>query len=156
MASAEDELQRAAYALNTCNIAIKYNLTISVNKTKAMAMKGKTNVRTKIVINNHIIELLNNFNYLGYTITVTNHRDLEIKMSRFNQLCSTVRRTLNNKTRKDTDIKFCKAMSECSRLHKEGRNNKIREELNFFNINNKILQSRSQWKYHILQMKDRF
>jgi beta-xylosidase len=45
VASTEDELQRVAYTLN--NIAIKYHLKISVNKTKAMAVKGKTNVRTK-------------------------------------------------------------------------------------------------------------
>jgi hypothetical protein len=44
MASTEDELQRATYTHN--NIAIKYNLKISVNETKAMAMamKGKMNV----------------------------------------------------------------------------------------------------------------
>jgi hypothetical protein len=39
-----------------------------------MAVKGKMNVRTKIVINDHIIEPVNTFNYLGYTITVTNNR----------------------------------------------------------------------------------
>jgi hypothetical protein len=43
-------------------------------------MKGKTNVRTKTVINNNIIEQVNSFNNLGYTITVTKNRDLEIKM----------------------------------------------------------------------------
>jgi hypothetical protein len=57
VASREDELQRAAYTLK--NIAIKYNLKISVNKTKAMAMRGEINVRTKIVINNNIIEQVN-------------------------------------------------------------------------------------------------
>jgi retron-type reverse transcriptase len=69
----EDELQRAAYTLN--NISIKYNLKISVNKTTAMAVKGKISARTKMVINN-IIEQINNFNYLGYTIAVSNNRDL--------------------------------------------------------------------------------
>jgi hypothetical protein len=39
MASTEDELQRAAY-MYILNIATKYNLKISVNTTKAMAMKG--------------------------------------------------------------------------------------------------------------------
>jgi hypothetical protein len=46
--SKEDEMQRAVYALN--NTAVKYILKISVNKTKAMDMKGKMNVKTKIVI----------------------------------------------------------------------------------------------------------
>jgi hypothetical protein len=48
MASRVDEKQRAVYSLN--NIAIKYNLKISVNKTKTMPMNRKMNVRTKIVI----------------------------------------------------------------------------------------------------------
>jgi hypothetical protein len=66
-----------------------------------MAMKGKMNARTKIAINNRVIEQVNSFNYLGYTITITNNRDLEIKMNRSNQMCSTMRITLNNKTRKE-------------------------------------------------------
>jgi hypothetical protein len=44
------------------------------------------------------IEQVNNFNYLGYTITEADNRDLEIEMKRFNQMCSTM--TPNNKTRK--------------------------------------------------------
>jgi hypothetical protein len=35
------------------------------------------------------------------------------------------------------------------------RNTKIREDLNILNINNKILKSRSQWKYHVQRMEDR-
>jgi hypothetical protein len=68
VASTEDEVQRAAYTLN--NRANKYNLKISVNKTKTIGMKGKMNMRNKIVTNNNIIEQVNSFNYLGYTITV--------------------------------------------------------------------------------------
>jgi hypothetical protein len=75
-----------------------------------MALKGTMNVRTRILINN-IIEQLNSFNYLGYTITVSNNRDLEIKRNRFNQICSTIRTTLNNKTRKETQFKVYKAVA---------------------------------------------
>jgi hypothetical protein len=100
VASGEDELQRAACALN--NMAAKYNFGIAVNKTKAMAMKEKMNVRTKIVINNNIIEQANRFNYLGYIITVSKNRDLEIQ-NRFNQICNTIGKKLSNKTRKETD-----------------------------------------------------
>jgi hypothetical protein len=31
----------------------------------------------------------------------------------------------------------------------------IREELNIFKLNNIILKSRSQWKYHMQQMEDK-
>jgi hypothetical protein len=88
LSSIEDELQRAKYVLNS--IAVEYNLKISVNKKKTKAMKGKTNMRTKIVINNNIIGQVNTFNYLGYTITLSNNRDLEIKVNRFNQMGKTV------------------------------------------------------------------
>jgi hypothetical protein len=62
------------------------------------------------VINNNISEQVNSFIYIGYTI-VTNNRDLEKKINRFNQLCSTIRRIQNNKTIKDIQIKFYTAMS---------------------------------------------
>jgi hypothetical protein len=39
-------------------------------------------MRLHIVINNHIVEQVNGFNYLGYKSTVTNNGDLEIQMKR--------------------------------------------------------------------------
>jgi hypothetical protein len=48
-----------------------------------MALKEKLNVRSVIVLNNHIIEQVNSFNYLGYVIGVTNNNDLEIKLNSF-------------------------------------------------------------------------
>jgi hypothetical protein len=35
------------------------------------------------------------------------------------------------------------------------RNTKIREELNIFNLNAKIIKSTSQWKYHMQRMEGR-
>jgi hypothetical protein len=61
MASTEDELQREIYTLN--NLAIKYNLKISVKKTKAMAVKGKINMSAEIVVDSNIIEQVISFNY---------------------------------------------------------------------------------------------
>jgi hypothetical protein len=69
-------------------------------------MKGKMDVATKYS-DSRIIEQVNNFNYLGYTITATSNRDLEVKMNRFNQMCRTIR-TLNDNTRSDTQIKYFK------------------------------------------------
>jgi stalled ribosome rescue protein Dom34 len=42
-------------------------------------------VRIKILINDHITEKVNSFNYLRCTITVTNNTDIEIKKNRFNK-----------------------------------------------------------------------
>jgi hypothetical protein len=61
VASTEDELQRAVYTLN--NVAIKYNLKILLNNTEVMAMKGKMNMNTEIVVDSNIIEQVVNFNY---------------------------------------------------------------------------------------------
>jgi hypothetical protein len=169
-----------------CSIAIKYNWKISVNKTKAMAMKGKMNLRTKIVIDNNIFKQVNSFNYLGHTIIATNNIYLEITMNRLNEKCSTIRGKLNNERRKETEVMFYNGMTVHTLTYGSGiwtitkeqkqkvetagmkflrsvagyrnkgqiRNTKIREELNIFNLNDKILKSRSQWKYHVQRMED--
>jgi len=46
-----------------------YGLTISVQETKSMAFKGRDPVRTKIVIDNKVIEKENSYNYLGNMIS---------------------------------------------------------------------------------------
>ena len=48
IADTEDNLQKAAHKLN--QIITEYGWTISVQKTKSMAFKGRDPVRTKIVI----------------------------------------------------------------------------------------------------------
>jgi hypothetical protein len=68
-------------------------------------------VRIKIAINNHIYKQVNSFNGLGYTVTLTNSKDLETKMNRFNQVSCTIRRALTDKTRKDTQIQLYKAIT---------------------------------------------
>jgi hypothetical protein len=111
-------------------------------------------------------------------------------MNRFNKMWSTVRRILNNNARKDTRIKFYKAMvvpiltyrsdiltittittkqeakietaetkflrSVAGYTRKDRiRNTQIRGKLNIFHLNNNILKSKSQWKYHVQRMEDR-
>jgi hypothetical protein len=71
-------------------------------------MKGKMDVATKYS-DSHIIEQVKIFNDLGYTITVRNNRDLEVKMKNFTHMGSTIR-TLNENTRNVTQIQFFKAM----------------------------------------------
>ena len=57
LADTEDNLQKAAHKLN--QIITEYGLTISVQKTKSMAFKGRDPVRTKIETDNKIIEQVN-------------------------------------------------------------------------------------------------
>jgi len=62
-ADTEDSLQKAAHKLN--QIITEYGLTISAQNTKSVPFKGRDPVRTKIVIDNKIIEKVNLFNCLG-------------------------------------------------------------------------------------------
>jgi len=66
IADTEDSLQKAAHKLN--KIITEHALTISAQKIKSMVFKGRDSVRTKIVIDNKIIEQVNLFNYLGRRI----------------------------------------------------------------------------------------
>ena len=61
----------------------EYGLIISVQKTQSMAFKGRDPVRTKIVIDNKIIEQVNLFNCLGNTISYEGELDIDNKLNNF-------------------------------------------------------------------------
>ena len=67
-------------------IITEYGLTISVQKTKSMAFKGWDPVRTKIVVDNKIIEQVNLFNYLGNMIPYEGELDIDNKLNNFLQI----------------------------------------------------------------------
>ena len=64
-------------------IITEYGITISVQKTKSMAFKGWDPVRTKIVVDNKIIEQINLFNYLGNMISYEGELDTDNKLNHF-------------------------------------------------------------------------
>jgi hypothetical protein len=108
-AHSENEPQMTTQLLN--KTTLNYNLEISINKSKVMAFKGKYPVRSKIMINNKTIEQVKNFNYLGCDISYNYDDDLQNKLHKFQYICGTIKRTLINKTRKYTQLKFYKAMA---------------------------------------------
>jgi len=55
---------------------MEHDITITVRKTKLVAFKGRDPVRTKIVIDNKIIEQINSFNYLRTLITYEKEMDI--------------------------------------------------------------------------------
>jgi hypothetical protein len=59
----EDELQKSTHKLN--KLINKYGMKISTEKTKTMAFSGPEHIRSKMVINNKIIQQFNLFKYLG-------------------------------------------------------------------------------------------
>jgi hypothetical protein len=75
-----------------------------------MAFQVKYPIRSKIILNNKsIIEQVSNFNYLGCNVTYK--YDLNDKLSKFQNICGVIARTLNKKTKKDTNLKFYKIMA---------------------------------------------
>ena len=62
----ETKLQKAVYEFY--KLSQIYNFKISKTKTKMMAFHGKFPIRTKIVIDNYILEQVSHFNYLGMDI----------------------------------------------------------------------------------------
>jgi len=63
----EDNLQRAVYSLY--NISKEYNLEIATKKTKVFSFVGTEHLRTKIIINDETLEQVNQFTYLGCSIS---------------------------------------------------------------------------------------
>jgi hypothetical protein len=59
----EDKPQKSVYILNRTSKV--YNLEISTNKTKIMALKEKHLERSKIVIDESLFKKVKKFNYLG-------------------------------------------------------------------------------------------
>ena len=95
----EEDLQRSVYKLYQLGNA--YNLRISKKKTKVMAHRGKFPVRSKIVVEDQILEQVSHFEYLGCNVSWDVDRDIEKKVNKFQSICGTINRTLQNKTTKE-------------------------------------------------------
>jgi hypothetical protein len=66
LAKSEDELQYNVMKLN--QVLQSYDVKISTDVTKAMAMEGRQTRRVKTIINGKLIEQVNSFKYLGCNI----------------------------------------------------------------------------------------
>jgi fructose-1,6-bisphosphatase len=76
-----DNLQKAAHKLN--RLITENGLTVSVQKTKAMAFKGRDPVRTTIVVDNKIIEQVKSFNCLGSMISYESELDIDNNLNNY-------------------------------------------------------------------------
>jgi hypothetical protein len=81
MSDSEDNFQTAIYKLN--KIITDYSLTISTDKSKVIAFKGRDPTRSKIVINNEIIEQVNTFNYLRNLVSYEKEKYIDNKIQNF-------------------------------------------------------------------------
>jgi hypothetical protein len=76
-----DNLQKVARKLK--QLITEYVLTVSVQKIKSMAFKGRDPVRTKIVIDNKITELVHSFNYLGNVISYEREFHIDNRLNNY-------------------------------------------------------------------------
>ena len=134
--------------------------------------------------NGKIVEQVQHFNYLGCEVTFNYEEDLRNKVHKFQNMCGTIKRTLKNKTQKETMLKFYKTMavpiltygSENWPMNRKDRrtietaemkflryvagysltdhmrSDYIRDQLNVYNLNDKIRNSKQNWHDHILRM----
>ena len=73
----EDKLQESVYILK--QMYKDYNLKISTEKTKIMALKGKHLVRSKIEIDGSVLEKVKKFNYLECALSLDGEPDFDKK-----------------------------------------------------------------------------
>ena len=85
----EENFQRAVYLLY--NISKEYNLEIATKKTKVFGFVGTDHLRTKIIINDETLEQVNQFTYLGCSISYQFSNDVDSKMTKFQQLIGTIK-----------------------------------------------------------------
>ena len=78
--------------------AIQYENLQYKNK-KVMVFRGKELIRTKIIIDDQVIEQMRYFNYLGNDIGYYKSYDIDVKIRKFQAIYGTINRILRNKTR---------------------------------------------------------
>ena len=76
-----------------------------------MAHYGKFPVRSKIVVENKVLEQVSSFSYLGSDISLDIDKDIEKKTNKFQHICGTINKTLKNKVTKSTKLKLYKTMA---------------------------------------------
>jgi hypothetical protein len=92
LAETEDHLQENVTKLN--KILKLYNMRISTNKTKAMAMEGKYMRRDKTVTDDIVTEQASSFKYLGCNISIYKiNMDLEDNVQKCNKLNGCIKNT---------------------------------------------------------------
>jgi hypothetical protein len=58
-------------------------MSISTEKAKIIAFLGKNPVRSKICVNNKMLEQVNTFKYLGCSLSCEGEKDMPSKISKF-------------------------------------------------------------------------
>ena len=81
-------------------------MEIATNKTKVFGFVGTDYLRAKIIINDEILEQVNQFTYLGCSLSYQCSNDGEFKLAKFLQLIGTTEKTIFKKVRTETVLKL--------------------------------------------------
>jgi len=96
-------------------------LTISVQKTKLMALTGRDPVRSKIVIDNKITEQVNSFNYLRNLLSYEKKIDTDSKLNKYLKIAGIINSMFRpQKTLKKTRIELHSTLAFPALSHGSG------------------------------------
>jgi hypothetical protein len=76
-----------------------------------MAFQRKHPVRITIIINDLVLEQVSFFKFLACDLSFDYDDDLNNRLSRFQNMCATIRRTLKHRARKNVLLKFYKKVA---------------------------------------------
>ena len=79
---------------------------IATGKTKVFGFVGTDHLREKIIINDETLQQVSQFMYLGCSISYQFSNDVELKLAKYLQLISTIKRTIIRKVRTETILKL--------------------------------------------------
>jgi hypothetical protein len=71
--------------------------SLSLTSVITQCFVGTDHLRTKIIINDETLEQVNQFTYLGCSISYQFSNDIEYKFAKFLQLIGTIKRTIFRK-----------------------------------------------------------
>jgi len=85
-------------------------LEIATKKAKVFGFVGTDHLRTKIILNDETLEQVNQFTYLGCSMSYQFSNDVESKMAKFLQIIGTINITIFRKVRTETILKIHTAL----------------------------------------------
>ena len=81
-------------------------MEIATGKMKIFGFDGTDHLRAKIIINDETLDQVNQFTYLGCSISYQFSNDVELELAKFLQLIGTIKRTIFRKVRTETILKL--------------------------------------------------
>jgi hypothetical protein len=88
----------------------EYNMEISTKKTKVFVFFFFFHLRTKIIINDETPEQVNQFTYLGCSVSYQFSNDAISKLATFLHLTGTIKRTIFRKVRTENILNICNTL----------------------------------------------